>query len=67
MLGRVEVLVQCVGGVDMVEFFRGIFAGVLEDDLLPARVFYYASLLASGHPFSLGGEGSSPGRNSVTS
>lgn len=40
MLGGVEVLVQRVRGVDRVEFFGGIFAGIFEDDFLAAGVFY---------------------------
>lgn len=39
VLRLVEVLVQRVWRVDGVEFFRRIFAGVLEDDLLATGVF----------------------------
>lgn len=35
-----QVLVQCVGGVDGVEFLGGVFTGVFEDDLLAAGVFF---------------------------
>jgi len=40
----VEVLVQCVGGVDRVEFFGCISAGVFEDDFGAAGVFWWEVL-----------------------
>ena len=36
MLGLVEVLVQCVWRVNRLIRFRGIFAGILENDIGPA-------------------------------
>jgi hypothetical protein len=40
VLRLVQVLIEGVWGVNRVEFLGRIFAGVLEDDLLAARVFY---------------------------
>jgi hypothetical protein len=40
VLGLVKVLVECVWGVDGVELLGRVFAGILQDDLLAARVFF---------------------------
>jgi hypothetical protein len=40
VLGLVEVLVKGVWGVDGFELLGRVLAGILEDDLLAARVFY---------------------------
>jgi hypothetical protein len=43
MLRRVEILVEGVRRVNGVEFLRGIFTGVLEDDLLTTGVLFSQS------------------------
>lgn len=39
MFRFIQILVERIGGVDRLEFFRGIFTGIFEDDLGAARVF----------------------------
>lgn len=43
VLGLVEVLVQGIGRVNRVKFLGRIFAGVFENDLLAAGMFYSGS------------------------
>lgn len=39
VFGLVQILVERVRGVDRLELLRGVFPGILQNDLLAARVF----------------------------